>query len=81
MLMPSCGSIICTMSPDDFGGRVEFAALLAGAVGKILDEIFVGGAQQVGELEVVVAQRDVVEVLDELRPACCRPSSAGRPCD
>ena len=50
---------------DDFGGRVELAALLARAVGKILDEVLVGRPQQIGELEVVVAQRDFVEVLDE----------------
>ena len=52
--------------PDDLGRRVELATLLPGTVGEVLDEVFVGGTQQVGELEVIVAQRDVVEVLDEL---------------
>ena len=35
-------------------GRVELPALLAGAVGEELDQVLVGRAQQVGELEVVV---------------------------
>ena len=43
---------------DDLGGRVELAALLPGAVGEVFDEVLVGRAEQVGELEVVVAQRD-----------------------
>ena len=51
---------------DDVGGRVELAALLAGRVGEVLDQVFVGGAEQIGELEVLVAQRDVFEVLDEV---------------
>ena len=65
---------------DDLGGRVELAALLAGGVGEVFDQVFVGGAEQVGELEVLVAQRDLVEVLDEVRRACCRRASAGRSC-
>ena len=64
--MPSFGSINWTKSRTTSDGRVELAALLPGAVGEVLDEVFVGGSQQVRELEVVVAQRDVVEVLDEL---------------
>ena len=46
-------------------GRVELATLLARTVGEVLDEVLVGRTEQVGELEVVVAERDVVEVLDE----------------
>jgi hypothetical protein len=47
------------------GGRVELPALLAGAVGEELDQVLVGGDEQVGELEILVAQRLLVEVLDE----------------
>ena len=50
---------------DDFGGRVELAALLPGTVGEVFDEVFVGRTEQIGELEFVVRERDVVEVLDE----------------
>ena len=55
---------------DDFAGRVELAALLAGAVGEILDQVFVGGAEQVGELEVVVDQHELrlVEVVEQVLP-------------
>ena len=55
---------------DDFAGRVELAALLAGAVGEVLDQVFVGGAEQVGELEVVVDQHELrlVEVVEQVLP-------------
>ena len=39
-----------------FSRSVELAALLAGAVGEVFDEVLVGRPQQVGELEVVVDQ-------------------------
>ena len=45
---------------------VELAALLAGRVGELADQVLVGGAQQVGELEVLVAQAVAAEVGDEL---------------
>jgi hypothetical protein len=48
-----------------FGGRIELAALLARAVGKILDQILVGRAEQVGKLERAGVEWDGVEVLDE----------------
>ena len=48
------------------GRGVELAGLLAGGVGEVLDQVFVGRAEQVGELEVLVAQRDLLEVLDEV---------------
>ena len=51
---------------DDVGGGVELAALLAGGVGEVLDQVFVGGAEQIGELEVLVAQGDLLEYLDEV---------------
>jgi hypothetical protein len=56
--------------PNHFGGSVELSALLAGAVGKILDEVFVGCSEQIGELEVVVDQYEVglVEVVEEVLP-------------
>jgi len=51
--------------PHHLGRGVEFAALFPGAVREILDQVFVGRAEQVRELEILVAQRDFVEVLDE----------------
>jgi hypothetical protein len=45
---------------------VELACLLTGGIGKVFDQIFVGGAEQVGELEVLVAQRDLLEILDKV---------------
>ena len=44
---------------------VELAALLAGIVGKLLDQVFVGPAEEVGLGHVVVAERDLREVLNE----------------
>jgi hypothetical protein len=40
--------------------------LLAGRVGEFADQVFVGGAQQVGKLEVFIAQAVNAEVGDEL---------------
>jgi hypothetical protein len=51
---------------DDLGRGVELAGLLAGAVGEILDQVFVGGTEQVRELEVLVLERDLLEGLDEV---------------
>ena len=51
---------------DDGAGRVELAALLAGRVGELADQVLVGGAQQVGELEVLVAQPVLGEVDDQV---------------
>ena len=56
----------------DGAGRVELAALLAGRVGKVTDQVLVGGAQQVGELEVVVAEPVLGEVVDEVPPLLVR---------
>ena len=41
---------------DDIAGRVEVAALFASRLGEIVDEKFVCRAEQVGELEILVAQ-------------------------
>ena len=59
---------------DHIGGRVELARLLAGRVGKVLDQVFVGSAEQIGEFEVLVAQGDLLEDLDEVDQACRRSS-------
>ena len=55
---------------DDFAGRVELAAFLARAVGEILDQVFVGSTEQVGELEVVVHQTELglIEVVEQVLP-------------
>ena len=52
--------------PDDGPRGVELARLLAGGVGELADQVLVGGAEQVGELEVLVPQPVPVEVVDEL---------------
>ena len=52
---------------DDLGRRVELPGLFARGIGKELDQVFVGGAEQVGELEVLVTQRNLLEILDEVR--------------
>jgi hypothetical protein len=49
-----------------FGRGVELAGLLAGLIGKVLQQVLVGRAQEVGEFEVLVLQRNLVEVLDEV---------------
>ena len=45
--------------------RIELAGLLAGGVGELADQVFVGGAEEVGKLEVLVEQAVLVEVADE----------------
>ena len=52
--------------PDDVARRVEVAALLARRLGEHVDEELVGGAEQVGELEILVAQAVSAEVADEI---------------
>ena len=55
---------------DDLGGGVELAAFLARAVGKELDQVFIGRAEQIGKLEVVVDQDELglVEVVEQVLP-------------
>ena len=55
--------------------RIELAPLFARRVGKLSDEVLVGGAEQVGELKVLVAQADLVEVLDQLAQFLVRQSA------
>ena len=52
--------------PHHIRRRVELARLLPCRVGEEFDEVFVGGAEQVGKLEVLVPQRNLLEVLDEV---------------
>src|SRR5437899_765867 len=51
-------------------GRVKLAALLAGAVGKILNQVFVCGAKQIGKLEVVVYKDKLrlIEMVEQILP-------------
>nr|WP_255522489.1 hypothetical protein [Blastococcus sp. TML/C7B] len=51
--------------PHDVAGRVELAALLAGRVREVADQVLVGGPEQVRELEVLLAQWNLVEVHDQ----------------
>ena len=50
---------------DDFGRRIELTSLFARTVGEVIDQVFVGHTEQIGELEVVVGEGDAVKVLDE----------------
>ena len=52
---------------DDHPRRVELPALLARVVGELLDQVFVGAAEEVGLGHVIVAERDLREVLDQTR--------------
>ena len=52
--------------PHDGARRVELAALLARRVGELADQVLVRGAEQVGELEVLVAQPVLGEVVDQV---------------
>ena len=51
---------------DDVARGVEVAALLARRLGEHVDEELVGRAEQVGELEILVAQAVAVEVAHEV---------------
>ena len=53
--------------PDHHPRRVELAALLAGVVGELLDQVFVGAPEEIGLGHAVVAERDLGEVLDQTR--------------
>ena len=55
---------------DDLARCIELTALFAGAVGKEFDQVFVRGAQQVGELEVVIHQHEagLAEMVEEILP-------------
>ena len=55
---------------DDLARGIELTALLAGAVGEELDEVLVGGAEQVGELEVVVDEDEpgLAEMVEQVFP-------------
>ena len=52
--------------PDDRARGVELPTLLAGRVSELGNQVLVGGTEQVGELEVLVAQPVLAEVVDEL---------------
>ena len=52
--------------PHDGARGVELAGLLVGGVGELLDQVFVGLAEDVG-LRGLVAEADAREVLDQVR--------------
>ena len=66
MRMPSRRLDEADHHPDDGARRVELAALLAGGVGELADEVLVRSAEQVGELEVFVAEPVLGEVDDQV---------------
>ena len=55
---------------NDLAGGIELAALFAGTVGEELDEVLVGSAEQVGELEVIVDEDEsgLAEVVQQIFP-------------
>ena len=59
---------------NDLARRIELATFLTGAIGEVLDEVFVGGAEQVGELEVVVDEDEsgLAEVVEQVFPLLVR---------
>ena len=59
---------------DDLARGIELTALLAGAVGEELDEVLIGGAEQVGELEIVVDEDEpgLAEVVEQVFPLLVR---------
>ena len=50
---------------NDLRRSEEFPALFARRIGEEFDEVFVGRAKQVGKLEVSIAERNLIEVLDQ----------------
>ena len=74
MVLPASGWVSWTSRRTTSPGRIELAALLAAAVGEELDEVLVGGAEQVGELEVVVDEDEpgLAEVVEQVFPLLVR---------
>ena len=50
----------------DIRWRVELSRFLPRGIREELDQVFVGRTEQVGKLEVLIAQRDLLEVLHEV---------------
>ena len=53
---------------------IELAALLAGAVRKILNQVFIGRPEQVGKLEIIVDQNEarLVKMIEQVLPLLVR---------
>ena len=70
MVLPASGWVSWTSSRDDLPGGIELAAFLAGAVREELDEVLVGRAEKIGELEVVVDEDEpgLAEVVEQVFP-------------
>ena len=68
--VPGLGFYELYQQSDNLGGRIKFAALFTGTVGKILDQVFIRRAEQIRELEVVVHQDKarLVEVIEQILP-------------
>jgi hypothetical protein len=67
MRMPAWGCQDGDDQLDHLLRRVKLAALLAGVVGELLDQVFVGAPQQVGLGQVRVAQVHAREMLNQAR--------------
>ena len=74
MVLPASGWVSWTSRRTTSPGGIELTALLAGAVSEELDEVLVGGAEQVGELEVVVDEDEpgLAEVVEQVFPLLVR---------
>jgi len=73
-LVPCLGFGDLHQEAHHFEGGVKLATLLASAVGKVLDQVFVCRTQQVRELEVVVDQHKLglVEMVQQIFPLLVR---------
>ena len=64
--------------PNHAAGRVELTGLLVGDVGELLDQVFVGVANEIGR-DVLVPQRERGKVLDQILEQCVRQTILVRP--
>ncbi len=69
-LVPGPGFDDLHEQADDFAGGVELATLLARAVGEEFYQVFVGRAEEVGKLEVVIHQHEAgpAKVIEQVLP-------------
>ena len=52
--------------PNHFPGGVKLTALLPGGVGKLADQILIGGTEEVGIFKILIAEAVFIEMLDQI---------------
>ena len=64
---------------NDFRKRIKLAALLAGTVRKILDQIFMGRPEKIGELKIIIHQDELrlVEAVQQVLPFLLERATVG----